>query len=632
MKIERMRTTTLSRSEDLPGVDAPGSFAPLAKGLMAQSNQAIFLTLLLILALFMVSGAAPRPSPKPRATVLLFLSTRCPISNRYAPRIAALDKEFAKQGVRFVGVYSESNVTDADVSRHARQHSLPFQTILDQGGVRARKYGATLTPEAVILDARGVMRYRGRIDNSSDTSKVKSRDLASALEAVVHGKPVRKPRTVAFGCAIQAVFSSPLAADTQKDLITYTRDIAPILNKNCVSCHRDGQIGPMPLTNYKNVAAWAEQIKRVTKARVMPPWHEKSEGQFHDERRLSPGEIGLLGAWAENGTPEGNPRDLPKQPAFPTGQWTLGDPDALFEMPEAYKVAPDGRDVYRCFIIPTDFPTDKWIAGIAFAPGNRTVVHHASVFVDTSGAARKLDAADAAPGYTNPTPGNGPGFPAPLGALGGWTPGHAPRRLPEGVALQVPRGADLVMEVHYHPSGKPETDKTRFGLYFARGTIDKRLRMADVSNITFEIPPGEPDYVATATARVPFDITVLSVTPHMHNLGRSMEMTATLPDGTKRSVVDVPRWDFRWQPSYRYKTPLKLPQGTRLDLSAHFDNTDKNPDQPHRPPRLVKWGESTSDEMCTCFFAYTLDSEHLAGGPSLLSEETVIVPTSVKKP
>jgi hypothetical protein len=330
--------------------------------------------------------------------------------------------------------------------------------------------------------------------------------------------------------------------------------------------------------------------------------------------------------------PEGDSRDLPKMPAVPSGKWALGKPDALFEMPQPYKVSADGRDIYRCFIIPTNFPTDKWIDGIAFAPGNSTVVHHASVFVDTSGAARRLDAQDEAPGYTNPTPGNGPGFSAPLGALGGWTPGHAARRLPNGVGLQVPKGADLVMEVHYHPSGKPETDQTRFGLYFARGPIDKRLRMADVSNITFEVPAGDPDYVATATAMVPFDITVLSVTPHMHNLGRSMAMTAALPDGTKRSVVDVPHWDFRWQPSYRFKTPLKLPRGTRLDLSAHFDNTDKNPDQPHQPPRLVRWGESTSDEMCTCFFAYTLDSEHLTSGTSLLSEETVVVPASGSKP
>jgi hypothetical protein len=588
--------------------------------------------LLLTLALLMVSGAAPRSAPTPKATVLLFLSTRCPVSNRYAPRIATLNKAFAKRGVRFVGVYSESNVTAAEVSRHAREHSLTFETILDQPGTRARRYGATLTPEAVVLDAGGAMRYRGRIDNSSDSATVRSRDLANALESILRGSPVATPRTTAFGCAIQSVFSLPEAAASQKDLITYTRDIAPILNKSCVSCHRDGQIGPMPLNSYKNVAAWAEQITRVTKSRTMPPWHEKSQGAFHDERRLSPGEIGLLEAWAKNGSPEGSPRDLPKQPVFPAGEWTLGRPDALFEMPQAHRVSPDGRDIYRCFIIPTDFPTDKWVAGIAFAPGNRTVVHHASVFVDSSGAARKLDALDAAPGYTNPTPGNGPGFPAPLGALGGWTPGHAPRRLPAGVALQLPKGADLVMEVHYHPSGKPETDQTRFGLYFAKGPIDKRLRMGDVSNITFEIPPGDADYVATATAMVPFDITVLSVTPHLHNLGRSMAMTATLPDGQTRSVVDVPNWDFRWQPSYRYKTPLKLPKGTRLNLSAHFDNTENNPDQPNRPPRLVRWGESTTDEMCTCFFAYTLDSEHLAGDTALFSEETVIVPAAEKTP
>jgi hypothetical protein len=328
----------------------------------------------------------------------------------------------------------------------------------------------------------------------------------------------------------------------------------------------------MPLTNYKNVAAWAEQIKRVTQNRTMPPWQEKSEGVFHDERRLSPGEIGLIEGWTKNGTPEGDPRDLPKPPALPTGKWAIGEPDAVFEMPEAYQVSPDGRDIYRCFIIPTNLPTDTWIAGIAFAPGNRTVVHHASVFVDTSGAARKLDALDAAPGYTNPTPGNGPGFPAPLGALGGWTPGHAPRRLPDGIALNLPKGADLVMEVHYHSSGKPETDQTRFGLYFAKGPIDKRLRMGDVSNDTFQIPPNDPDYVATATATLPSDITVLSVTPHLHNLGRSMALTATLPDGQKRSIVDVPNWDFRWQPSYRYKEPLSCRRG-RASISPRILTT-----------------------------------------------------------
>lgn len=609
-----------------------GGFQPLRNATWRQVT--VLSPLLLILALFFTGGVArcAAPPPKPRATVLLFLSTRCPVSNLYAPRIVALDKAFTKRGVRFVGVYSESNVTALEVSRHARAHSLSFPTLYDPAGIRARRYGATLTPEAVVLDTDGVMRYRGRIDSSSDTSKVQSRDLANALESVVRGRRVTKARTAAFGCAIQGVFSSPGAASAHKDLITYTRDIAPILNKNCVSCHRDGQIGPMPLNNYKNVAAWAEQIKRVTEARIMPPWQEKSEGQFHDERRLSPGEIGLLGAWAKNGMPEGSPRDLPKPPVFATGEWTLGEPDALFGMPQTYPISPDGRDIYRCFIIPTNFPTDQWIAGIAFAPGNRTVVHHASVFVDVSGAARKLDALDTAPGYTNPTPGNGPGFPAPLGALGGWTPGHAPRRLPEGVALMLPKGADLVLEVHYHSSGKAETDQTRFGLYFAKGVVDKRLHMGDLSNVTFQIPPGDPDYIATATATLPSDITVLSVTPHLHNLGRSMALTVTFPDGRKRSIVDVPQWDFRWQPSYRYKELLKLPRGTRIDLTAHFDNTEKNPEQPNRPPRLVHWGESTSDEMCTCFFAYTLDSEHLAGPASLISGETVIVPAPEKRP
>ncbi|MBC8103808.1 MAG: redoxin domain-containing protein [Cytophagales bacterium] len=576
-------------------------------------------TLLLLapLVILVLSGAGRPAPPAPRATALLFLSTRCPISNRYAPRIAALHRVFAKRGVRFVGVYSEGDVTATDVSRHARTFHLPFETLLDKPGVRARRYGATLTPEVVVLDPSGRVRYQGRIDDSSDASRVRSRDLASALEAILSGRAIKIARTRAVGCAIQAVFAKPSPAAPS---ITY-RDIAPILNRNCVSCHRTGQIGPMPLTTFQNAAAWAEQIKRVTRSRAMPPWRAKSNGEFHDERRLATSEIALLSAWANAGAPEGDPKQTPDLPSFPPGPWSLGRPDVEFEMPLAYTVAREGRDLYRCFVIPTRLATDQWIAGIAFAPGNTAVVHHASVFVDTSGAARRLDATDSAPGYTNPTPGNGPGFPAPHGALGGWTPGHSPMRLPPGVALNLPKGADLVLEVHYHPTGKPETDRTRFGLYFATGPIEKRLRMGDVSNITFQIPPGDPRYTATATAVLPFDITVLSVTPHLHNLGRAMTVTATLPNGAPQPIVEVPDWDFRWQPSYRYKTPLKLPRGTRIDLSARFDNTEANPDQPSHPPRLVRWGESTSDEMCTCFFAYTLDSEHLAG-------ETVVVPSA----
>jgi len=576
--------------------------------------------LLALLCVICGAGTAIQPAiatERPIGTVYLFLSTHCPISNRYAPRLALLASRFGGRQIRFVGIYEDGDTTAASVTQHAREHGLTFPLLRDADGSRARRWGASVTPEAVVVDRTGAVRYRGRIDDNEDLSRVTSADLQRAIEALIAGKAVVRRETRAVGCAIQSVVA---AKTPSTDCPTYAEDVAPILNANCVSCHRAGQIGPMPFGTYRQAAAWATQIKLVTQKRSMPPWKADSHGEFMGERRLTDAQIGVLAAWADGGAPEGDARHAPPPPTFAKSEWPLGEPDAVFEMPERYEVSADGKDVYRCFVIPSRYTEDRWVAGIAFAPGNRAVVHHATVFQDDSGAARRLDDADTGPGYKNPTPGNGPGYKTTLGALGGWTPGHEPRLLPAGVAERLQKGADLVLEVHYHPDGKPETDRTRFGLYFAKGPIDKRMRMGDVSSFDFHIPPGKSDFVVMKTATLPFDITVLSVTPHMHNLGRSMRVTATLPgSATPISIVSVPGWDFNWQPSYRYRTPLKLPRGTRIDLEAHFDNTAENPAQPNRPPREVLWGESTSDEMCTCFFAYTLDSEHLA-------DEPVVVP------
>jgi len=585
------------------------------------SNRRFSLLLLpLLFCLISGTGAAPLPATateRPIATVYLFLSTHCPISNRYTPRLARLASRLGGRQIRFVGIYEDGDATQVSVALHAREHGLEFPLLLDADGSRARRWGASVTPEAVVVDRAGAIRYRGRIDDNDDSSRVTSADLQRAIEALIARKPIVRRETRAVGCAIQSIVAAKTPA---VDCPTYAEDIAPILNANCVSCHRAGQIGPMPFGTYRQAIAWAAQIKVVTRARRMPPWKADSHGEFIGERRLTDAQIDVLAAWADGGAPEGDARRTPVPPTFANSEWLLGEPDAVFEMPERYSVSADGKDVYRCFVIPSHYTEDRWIAGIAFAPGNRAVVHHATVFQDDSGAARRMDDADAGPGYKNPTPGNGPGYKTTLGALGGWTPGHEPRLLPSGVAERLPKGADLVLEVHYHPDGKPETDRTRFGLYFAKGPIDKRMRMGDVSSFDFHIPPGKSDFVVSKTATLPFDITVLSVTPHMHNLGRSMRVTATLPGSTTPiPIVSVPGWDFNWQPSYRYRTPLKLPGGTRIDLEAHFDNTTENPAQPNRPPREVRWGESTSDEMCTCFFAYTLDSEHLA-------DEPVVVP------
>lgn len=405
--------------------------------------------------------------------------------------------------------------------------------------------------------------------------------------------------------------------------VTYTRDIAAILHDRCVSCHRTGEVGPFALDTYEQAKRWARAIKEQTQNRRMPPWGANSHGEFHNEARLTTSELVQIAAWVESGTARGSDRDLPTLAALPPpGTWDVGTPDRVFGMPTPYQVRADGPDTYRCFVIPADFIEDRWVSGVSYQPGNRSVVHHMSAFLDTSGQARKLAAADKTgqTGYTNPTPANGPGFTSVAGQLGGWTPGHHARLLPPGVGLLVPKGADIVLEVHYHPIGKAETDRSRIGLYFAKGEIKKRLRIGDVTNAGLRLVAGAADTLVEASAFTPDDLTLLSVTPHMHFLGKSMRVSAYLPDGTEKLLVEVPRYDFRWQPSYRFKTPIHLPRRTRIDVTAHFDNSEANPQNPNRPPKTVLYGENTNDEMCSAFFGYTLDAEDL-------TQSAVLVPS-----
>jgi mono/diheme cytochrome c family protein len=389
--------------------------------------------------------------------------------------------------------------------------------------------------------------------------------------------------------------------------LTFARDIAPIIQSNCATCHRPGEVAPFSLLSYEDVTKRAKQIAAVTKSRFMPPWKAESHGEFLDERRLTDSQIQTIADWAESGAPMGDPKEMPAPPKFRSG-WKLGEPDKVIGMPEPFSVPAESNDIYRCFVVPTEGQEDKFLSTIEVHPGNRTVVHHVIAYVDTNGAARKLDEKDPGPGYT--THGGGPGF-IPSGFLGGWAPGNESRHLPAGVGNFLPKGSDIVLEVHYHPTGKPETDNTQVGLYYAKGPISKRVRMLPVINPFFKIPAGAEDHVVNAGAPVLQDITVLGVTPHMHLLGRSMKVTATLPDKATKPIVNVPDWDFNWQITYAYKEPLKLPAGSTVNLVARYDNSTKNPRNPNKKPRDVTWGEQTTDEMCIAFLGYTVDAEDL---------------------
>ncbi len=397
-----------------------------------------------------------------------------------------------------------------------------------------------------------------------------------------------------------------------KGTLTFAKDIAPIVFQNCSDCHRPGEVAPFPLLNYEDVRKKAKTIVKVVDKRFMPPWKAEAGLQaYHDERRLSGDQIGMIKQWVEEGMKEGEAAQLPPLPKFVAG-WGLGEPDVVFSLDEPYQLAAEGRDVYQCFVIPTHFTEDKYVSAVEVRPENRAVVHHAIVYTDTTGNARRLDEAQPGPGYTTF---GGVGF---IGAqwLEGWAPGNRPRPLPAGTGILIPKGADLILQVHYHKSGKPETDRTKFGIYFAKGSVTQRVRISQLAYHRLQIQPGDSNYVVQASLPVPANVHVLAVMPHMHLLGREMTVTATLPDGQTEPLVHVPDWDFNWQLSYNFKEPLKLARGSKVMMEARYDNSAQNPNNPSNPPRPVRWGEQTTDEMCIAFLVYTVDGEDLTKGVS----------------
>jgi hypothetical protein len=390
---------------------------------------------------------------------------------------------------------------------------------------------------------------------------------------------------------------------------TFAKDVAPILYDKCSNCHHPGEVAPFSLMTYAQAREKARTIAAVVQAKYMPPWNAASHGEFLNERTLTPSQVKVLTTWAADGAPAGNLAFAPKAPTYVPG-WQMGTPDLVCQPSEPYKVSADGIDDYRCFVIPTHYDQDRYVTGIEVRPGNRKIVHHVLIYLDSTGTAARIKSNDGKPGYESF---GGPGFP-PSGSLGGWAPGIQAQILRPGTGFLLKEGEDIVLQVHYHKNGKEETDLTKIGLRFATDPIVKRVRWSHLGNEVLNIKPGDKSYEVKAQMRVPNDITVIDVIPHMHLLGHDMKVTACLPDGKLEQLIDVNRYDFNWQTRYAYRNPVKLPAGTQISLVAHYDNSSDNPHNPNNPPKLVTYGEETTDEMCYAFFSFTVDSENLVKG------------------
>ncbi len=369
---------------------------------------------------------------------------------------------------------------------------------------------------------------------------------------------------------------------------TFSHDVAPILYRHCAVCHHAGAVAPFSLLTYQDAARRAQLIATVTHKRFMPPWLP-SEPHFQSERRLTAAEIDILARWAAAGAPRGNPSEAPPVPRFASG-WPLGKPDLEVEMRATFQVPADGPDLYQCFVIPAPEHARRWVRALDMRPGNPAVVHHALLFQDITGTARKRDSGAGYPCFGTP------GF-LPARGLGGWTPGSVPMQTPAGSPILLEANADLVLQVHYHPTGKPEIDCTRLALYFTGRKPDRYLMDVPLGSNRIDISPGDHAYLVTDHFTLPVDVDVFAINPHAHYVCREMYGYAVLPDGTRRTLIRIPQWNFDWQQLYRYPHPVRLPAGTDLRMEFTYDNSAANVRNPHHPPQEVRWGPSSTDEM-----------------------------------
>jgi hypothetical protein len=449
----------------------------------------------------------------------------------------------------------------------------------------------------------------------------------------------------AFAVAAASLGAQTPATKAAGGVPTFSKDVAPVFYKNCTSCHRAGEIGPMALVTYQDARPWAKSIATKVAAGVMPPWHgESATSGFVNDRRLNDRDKATIVAWANGGAPEGNKADLPPAPTFTDG-WQVGQPDAVFTMQEDYPIPASGTLEYKYFEIPTNFTEDKWVKAFEVRPGDRSVVHHIIVFgrpparpapppstetttaATTTQAPRPQPPFTFAPGMQEPrdesvqaakrAPNND--RPAPRGGTGpfvaDFAPGQSVRVYADDTALRVPAGTTLVFQIHYTAAGKAKKDRSKVGMVFAKEKPKTEVMIAALQNANFTLPAGQSDVKVDAEMTLNRDMTIWSMLPHTHVRGKRWAYQAIYPDGRTEEILSVPKYDFNWQTEYVFKQPLKLPKGTKIHSIAWYDNSTANKSNPD-PSADVHWGDQTWQEMQFTAFAFTLDPIASATAPA----------------
>jgi mono/diheme cytochrome c family protein len=392
--------------------------------------------------------------------------------------------------------------------------------------------------------------------------------------------------------------------------VTFTKDVAPIVQQNCQTCHRPGEGAPFSLLSYEDAKPWAKEMKRMVQQRQMPPWFEDGHTEvFANNRSLTQAQIDTIVAWANAGAPKGDPKDLPPAREFVQG-WTIPKPDVTFQLPKAFSIPDSGILEYQYVIVPTGFTKDTWVQDVEAAPSDRSVVHHIVAYVRRPGSNYFKDQPknvffEAPPSKVDK---KAPTDDVPSDWLVGYAPGQPPDIFERGQAKLIPAGSDIVLEVHYMPEGKATTDQSSVGLVLAKETPKERVMTLMAGNETFKIPPGDPNYRVDSSFTVRHDMTLLGVHPHMHTRGKDMTYRLVFPNGETRTILNVPHYNWHWQLWYNLAKPIELPKGTKIECTAHFDNSANNPENPD-PTKTVIWGQQSFDEMMVCFFNVAFPAE-----------------------
>jgi hypothetical protein len=424
--------------------------------------------------------------------------------------------------------------------------------------------------------------------------------------------------------AVALVLSVCATAATNESGVTFNKQVLPILEKRCQDCHRPGEAAPMSLLSYQDARPWAKAIRQAVVTKKMPPWFaDPKYGHFSNDRSLSQAEIDTLVAWVDGGAKEGDSQDAPPPRKFVEG-WDIGQPDLVLQMPNAFHVPAKGSVEYQYVIIPTGLTEDKWVMASEVRPTNRAVMHHVITSIREPGSKWM---ADEQPGVVFVPPKGSRAGQLLEGGLSGYVPGQAlpppgsPRR-----ATLLKAGSDIVFQLHYTPNGTPVEDQTKIGIVFAKEPPAERLMGGNSAAFRFAIPPGDDNYEVEASSTVPYDCDLFSMMPHAHLRGKSFEYRIVRPDGTSETVLSVPHYDFHWQLTYYLEQPIHLPKGTKIEVTAHYDNSVNNPNNPDAT-KEIHWGEQTWEEMMMGYYSVIVNpkdapvnaprAQAASGGPAV---------------